>query len=50
MSDQRSEIHTIYLNFRNVPDSILQTVTVNTLGNCDLEYKIKEAKQQVAVF
>ena len=45
----RSAVHIIYLNFRKAPDSVLQTITLNTLGKYDLDYKIIDEAEQLVV-
>ena len=46
MSDQRSTVHTTFLSFRKVPDSV---ITLNTLGKYDLGYKIIEEAEHLVV-
>lgn len=49
VSDQRNEVHIIYTNFKNAFDSVLPTITLNTLEKHGLDYRITEDAEQLVV-
>lgn len=49
ISDQRNEVHVIYMNFKNAFDSVLPTVTLNTLRKHGLDWRVIEEAEQVFV-